>query len=100
MAYIAVDLRNERGKRSEKNSALNKWFVAMRIQRAENEGLDPSWLDFPFLGRPGFLDERQITHLICARLKYDLYDFWGAVLGLFPFFFLYKMPKNIPRKII
>ena len=23
-----------------------------------------------------FLDERQITHLICARLKYDLYDFF------------------------
>ena len=22
------------------------------------------------------LDERQITHLICARLKYDLYDFF------------------------
>ena len=23
-----------------------------------------------------FLDDRQITHLICARLKYDLYDFF------------------------
>ena len=25
---------------------------------------------------PLSLDERQITHLICARLKYDLYDFF------------------------
>ena len=29
------------------------------------------------------LDESQITHLICARLKYDLYDFLGGVLGPF-----------------
>ena len=29
------------------------------------------------------LDERQITHLICARLKFDLYDFLGGVLGPF-----------------
>ena len=30
------------------------------------------------------VDERQITHLICARLKYDLYDFFWGVLGLLP----------------
>ena len=29
------------------------------------------------------IDERQITHLICARLKYDLYDFLGGVLRPF-----------------
>ena len=44
-----------------------------------------------FLGRPKFsvqrspntyfLDELQITHLICACLKYDLYDFLGGALG-------------------
>ena len=34
------------------------------------------------------IDERQITHLICARLIYDLYDFLGGVLGLLPFLFL------------
>ena len=28
-------------------------------------------------------DEGQITHLICARLKYDLYDFLGGVFGPF-----------------
>ena len=39
----------------------------------------------PF-GRP--VDERQITHLICARLKYDLYDFFRGVLGLLPVLFL------------
>ena len=30
------------------------------------------------------IDDRQITHLICARLKYDLYDFFRGVLGLLP----------------
>ena len=29
------------------------------------------------------LDERQITHLICARLKYDLYDFFRVLGGPF-----------------
>ena len=29
------------------------------------------------------LDERQIAHLICARLKYDLYDFFRGVFGPF-----------------
>ena len=43
-------------------------------------------------------DERQITHLICARLKYDLYDFLGGVLGLLPFCFLYKRPPKHPLK--
>ena len=35
-----------------------------------------------------FIDERQITHLICARRKYDLYDFVRGVLGLLPVLFL------------
>ena len=30
------------------------------------------------------IDNRQITHLICVRLKYLLYDFLGPVLGLLP----------------
>ena len=34
------------------------------------------------------LDERQITHLIRARLKYDPYDFLRGVLGLLPVLFL------------
>ena len=37
---------------------------------------------------PEPVDERQITHLICARLKYDLYDFFRGVLGLLPVLFL------------
>ena len=44
-----------------------------------------------FLGRTHVfqsLDERQITHLICARLKYDLYEFFRGVLGLLPVLFL------------
>ena len=33
--------------------------------------------------REGLLDERQITRLICARLKYDLYDFFRGCFGAF-----------------
>ena len=29
------------------------------------------------------LDDRQITHVICARLEYDLYVFFGGVFGPF-----------------
>ena len=29
-------------------------------------------------------DDRQITHLICVRLKHLLYDLWGGALGLLP----------------
>ena len=37
-----------------------------------------------FRGNSGsghLVDERQITHLICARPKYDLYDFFRGVFG-------------------
>ena len=30
------------------------------------------------------LDDRQITHLICVRLKHLRYDFLGGILGLLP----------------
>ena len=39
---------------------------------------------------------RRAPDYSCARLKYDLYDFFRGVLGLLPFFFLYKRPKNTP----
>ena len=39
--------------------------------------------NLPFSGTENDLDERQITHLICARLKYDLYDFFRGFLGAF-----------------
>ena len=47
------------------------------------------------------LDERQITHLICARLKYDPYDFFRERFGAF----LYKkqnrkQAQNTPKKVI
>ena len=45
-------------------------------------------------GSLSLLDERQITHLICARLKYDLYDFFRGVLGLLPVFSCIKSPKT------
>ena len=44
---------------------------------------------FMFIGfflarsRQMLIDERQITHLMCARLKYDLYDFFRGCLGSF-----------------
>ena len=53
----------------------------------------------PNLGRQILesIDEGQITHLICARLKYDLYDFFRGVLSLLPVLFLVeKDPQNTP----
>ena len=32
---------------------------------------------------PPRIDEGQITHLICARLKYDLYDFFRGCFWAF-----------------
>ena len=46
------------------------------------------------------IDDRQITHLICVRVKDLLCDFWSGVLGLLPVVFLYKRPKTPPTKVI
>ena len=47
------------------------------------------------------LDERQITHLICARLKYDLYDFFRGCFGPASCSFsCIKGPKTPPEKVI
>ena len=37
----------------------------------------------PVLGPRKPLVERQIAHLICARLEYDLYDFFRGCFGAF-----------------
>ena len=48
-----------------------------------------------------YVDEGQITHLICARLKYDLYDYFR---GCFWAFSIRKRtgsrPKTPPKKVI
>ena len=48
------------------------------------------------------LDDRQITHLICDRLKHLLYDFFGGrgFWASFLLFFLHKRPKTPPKKVI
>ena len=46
------------------------------------------------------LDERQIAHLICARLKYDLYDFGGCFGPASCSFSYIKGPKTPPKKVI
>ena len=52
------------------------------------------------LGVPS-LDEGQITHLICARLKYDLYDFFRGCFGPASCSFsCRKGPKTPPKKVI
>ena len=56
----------------------------IRANRFGNSRESPDSRESP----EGFLDEGQITHLICARLKYDLYDFFRGVLGLLPLLFL------------
>ena len=50
----------------------------------------------PDAQRPKSLDELQITHLICARLKYDLYDFFRGCLGPFIYIYIYHRPLNGP----
>ena len=40
------------------------------------------------------LDDRQITHLSCVRLRHLLYDFLGGVLGLLPVISYIKGPKH------
>ena len=42
------------------------------------------------------IDARQITHLICARLQYDLYDFSRGCFGPPSCCFLYERPKSTP----
>ena len=54
-----------------------------------------------FVKTPCFLNEGQITHLICARLKYDLFDFFR---GCFWAYSTRKRtgsrPKTPPKKVI
>ena len=38
--------------------------------------------DVPGISRSKIVDDRQITHLICARPKHDLYDFLRGCFGL------------------
>ena len=46
-----------------------------------------------------YLDEGQITHLICARLKYDLYDFFRGCFGPFlQVLFLVEKAQKHPLK--
>ena len=47
-----------------------------------------------------FLDDRQITHLICVRLKHLLFDFWGGVWASFLLLFFYRRPKTPPKRVI
>ena len=56
----------------------------------------PPRIDFLWVQK--CLDDRQITHLICVRLKLLLYDSLGGVLGLLPVVFLYKRPKTPPKE--
>ena len=43
----------------------------------------PLQIDIQGALKQGFsrLDDRQIAHLVCVRLKHLLYDFFGCVLG-------------------
>ena len=58
------------------------------------------WNLRPVIFGVDFVDERQITHLICARLKYDLYDFFqGVFFGPFIQEEERKQPQNTPKKV-
>ena len=70
---------------------------------ASQSPIIPMWAP-GVLNLPKFMtinvDERQITHLICARIKYDLYDFFTGVLGLLPVLFLVQKAPTPPKKVI
>ena len=46
------------------------------------------------------IDDRQITHLICVRLKHLLYDFLRGILGLLHKKNNRKEAQNTPKKVI
>ena len=88
-------LRGQRRNGLSKNTLLDNRFSARTLRRSfgappiRNWGSQTFMLGTPFILYVGilyvlfspprtadFLDEGQITHLICARLKYDLYDFF------------------------
>ena len=59
------------------------------------------WPILIFRGEPDCpvpLDDRQITHLICVRLKHLLYDFLGVFWASFLLLFLYKSPYHPLKK--
>ena len=49
-----------------------------------------------FFFEPKHLDDRQIAHLVCVRIKHVLYDFFGDVLGLCPVVFPLEKAQNTP----
>ena len=72
-------------------------------ENSRNIGFDTmSLFDVFYFFRHGrtLLDERQITHLICARLKYDLYDFLRGCFGPFIQEKERKQAQNTPKKVI
>ena len=65
--YIALDFRSESANRIE-NASHRKGDFLQRTSHCTNRL---------------FLDERQIIHLLCARLRYDLYDFFRGCFWAF-----------------
>ena len=109
----------KRSEKSLKTHFQTFWRLFVPFSRLFSDFWDPGagrlfrdffetfWLLAPRLLLPGprnpnpNLDDRQITHLICVRLKHLLYDILGGCLGAsFLLFFLYKRPKAPPQKVI
>ena len=64
----------------------------VRLRAASTLPMTPNMVCF------GFIDEGQITHLISARLKYDLYDFFRWCFGPVSCFFLVEKAQKHPLK--
>ena len=75
---------------------IDRSFMACTLFQGQKMVDERTQLVLASQKRCDFLDNRQITHLICVRLKHLLYDFFWGVLGLFPVVFLYKRPKATP----
>ena len=72
---------------------MSSWTQAAKVFQ---ESIAPAGTFYWSMRLPAELDERQITHLICARLKYDLYDFFRGVFWG-PFYIQEKGTGNRPK---
>ena len=71
------------GANSSQTCENDSWGICFRIVLCQRVNARAASL-YPRMTSSKWIDERQITHLICACLKYDLYDFFRGVLGLLP----------------
>ena len=84
---------SQKVKRIRRLSESSNFLMAQaRLHPPSRDGFGIPWTWF---------DEGQITHLICARIKYDLYDIFRGCFGPASCSFsCRKSPTAPPKKVI